>query len=227
MFDRTGDRGARQPRQAGTHGTRYVAMPGPFDRSKPERVREKPSPFWWLGWVPAIVLAVLFLQLLYVAGRVAIVPVLASLALAYLAQPTGRTDSRRAALSRTVASLAALLVVGLAGFVFLVFVIPDLWEEVVVAAQGLMSHFTEDSARPAPCHAPALLPPSSTGSSASASSSSCEIPPSSSAFPPRGSRARSPASSPPPLRRSTCCLSRSSSSTFWRVSAAGGARSRI
>jgi predicted PurR-regulated permease PerM len=120
-------------------------MPGPFDRGKPGTVQEKPSPFWWLGWVPAVVLAVLLLQLLYVAGRVAIVPVLASLALAYLLHPLVERFEARG-LSRTVASLAALFVVALAGSVFLVFVIPDLWEEVVVAAQGLMSHFTEDSA---------------------------------------------------------------------------------
>ena len=116
-----------------------------FDRNKPVPLQERPSPFWWLGWVPAVVLAVLFLQLLYVAGRVAIVPVLASLALAYLLNPLVEKFEAHG-LSRTVASLASLVVVASAGFIFLVFVIPDLWEEVVVAAQGLMSHFTEDSA---------------------------------------------------------------------------------
>jgi predicted PurR-regulated permease PerM len=95
--------------------------------------------------VPAIVLAVLFLQLLFVAGRVALVPVLASFALAYLLNPLVERFETRG-LSRTVASLAALLVVGLAGFIFLVFIIPDLWEEIVVAVQGLMSHFTEENA---------------------------------------------------------------------------------
>jgi len=111
-------------------------MPGPL---------ELRSPFWWLRWVPAVVLAVLLLQLLYVAGRVAIVPVLASFALAYLVNPLVERFETRG-LSRKVASIAALLVVGLTGFVFLVFVIPDLWEQVVVAVQGLMSHFTEQNA---------------------------------------------------------------------------------
>ena len=122
-------------------------MPGPgtSDRSKPVRVQETHSPFWWLGWVPTIVLAVLFLQLLFVAGRVALVPVLASFALAYLVNPLVERFETRG-LSRTVASLAALLIVGSAGFIFLVFVIPDLWEEIVVAVQGLMSHFTEENA---------------------------------------------------------------------------------
>ena len=111
-------------------------MPGPL---------ELRSPFWWLRWVPAVVLTVLLLQLLYVAGRVAIVPVLASFALAYLLNPLVERFETHG-LSRTVASIAALLVVGLMGFVFLIFVIPDLWEQVVVAVQGLMSHFTEQNA---------------------------------------------------------------------------------
>jgi predicted PurR-regulated permease PerM len=34
----------------------------------------------------------------------------------------------------------------LAGFIFLVFIIPDLWQEIIVAVQGLMSHFTEENA---------------------------------------------------------------------------------
>ena len=105
-------------------------MPGPL---------ELRSPFWWLRWVPAVVLTVLLLQLLYVAARVAIVPVLASIALAYFVNPLVERFETRG-LSRTVASIAALLVVGLMGFVFLVFVIPDLWAQVVVAVQGLMSH---------------------------------------------------------------------------------------
>jgi hypothetical protein len=88
-------------------------------------------------------------QLLYVAGRVAVVPVLASFALAYLVNPLVERFETRG-LSRTVASIAALLVVGLMGFVFLVFVIPDLWAQVVVAVR---SHEPRSRAlRLAPAH---------------------------------------------------------------------------
>jgi predicted PurR-regulated permease PerM len=63
-------------------------MLGSLDRRNPVPVLIEPrSPFWWLRWVPAVVLTVLLLQLFYVAGRVAIVPVLASFALAYLLNP--------------------------------------------------------------------------------------------------------------------------------------------
>jgi predicted PurR-regulated permease PerM len=99
--------------------------------------------------VPAVVLAVRMPQLLYVAGRVAVVPVLASFALAYLVNPLVERFETRG-LSRTVASIAALLVVGLMGFVFLVFVIPDLWAQVVVAVR---SHEPRSRAlRLAPAH---------------------------------------------------------------------------
>ena len=48
---------------------------------------EDQSPFWWFRWVPTIVISALILYFLYVVGSVAIVPVLASFALAYLLNP--------------------------------------------------------------------------------------------------------------------------------------------
>ena len=46
------------------------------------KLPEEKSPFAWLRWVPTVVMSVLILYFLYVVGRVAIVPVLASFALA-------------------------------------------------------------------------------------------------------------------------------------------------
>ena len=196
-------------------------MPGPFDCGKLGPVQERPSHFGGLDGYPR--------SLSPCCSSSCSMSQVGSRSCPCSPRSPSRicsthwsNDSRRAACRRR-SPLAALFVVALAGFVFSVFVIPDLWEEVVVAAQGLMSHFTEDTARSGTEPRSGAMLPSSTGSSASASSGSCEIPPASSAFPLRVP----PASSPPPLRRSTCCLSRSSSSTFWRVSAAGGARSRI
>ena len=55
-------------------------------RSK-KKVAEERSPFWWLRWVPTVVISFLVIYFLYVVGRVAIVPVFASFALAYLLNP--------------------------------------------------------------------------------------------------------------------------------------------
>ena len=45
------------------------------------------SPFWWFRWVPTVVVSAFVIYFLYVIGSVAIVPVLASVALAYLLNP--------------------------------------------------------------------------------------------------------------------------------------------
>ena len=49
----------------------------------PEPPRER-SPFWWLRWVPTVILTIIVLYLLYILGSVALIPVLASFAMAYL-----------------------------------------------------------------------------------------------------------------------------------------------
>jgi hypothetical protein len=74
------------------------------DSSKNAWFNKKPpeerSPFWWLRWVPTVVVSVAVLYFLYVVGSVAIVPVLASFALAYLFNPIVYQAEKRG-LSRT------------------------------------------------------------------------------------------------------------------------------
>ncbi|MGI8566040.1 MAG: AI-2E family transporter, partial [Pyrinomonadaceae bacterium] len=110
--------------------------------SKPPDER---SPFWWLRWVPTVVLSVLIVYFLYVVGRVAIIPVLASFALAYLLNPIVHQGEKRG-LSRTMAALVAILVVTLAITAFLAFVIPDLWAESSDASQKIARNFTPENA---------------------------------------------------------------------------------
>jgi predicted PurR-regulated permease PerM len=106
---------------------------------------EPRSPFWWLRWVPAIVFTVLLLDLVYVVGRLALVPVLASFALAYLLHPMVYHMERRG-LSRPLAALAALLIVTLAAVGLLIFIIPGLWEQSIAVGQHLMAYFTPENA---------------------------------------------------------------------------------
>ena len=77
------------------------------------RPAEERSPFWWFRWVPTVVLSVLVLYFLYVVGSVVIVPVLASVALAYLLNPIV-VRFQMWGLSRVTASLVAIVVVSLA-----------------------------------------------------------------------------------------------------------------
>jgi predicted PurR-regulated permease PerM len=103
------------------------------------------SPFWWFRWVPAVLFVVLIVHFVYVIGRLAIVPVLASFALAYLLNPLMLHGQKRG-LSRPIAAALALLVVALAGIALLAFVLPDLWEQAAAATQKLLGAFTPESA---------------------------------------------------------------------------------
>lgn len=105
---------------------------------------ERP-PFWWLRWVPAVILIILTLDLLYIVGSVAIVPVLASFAFAYILNPLVSYLGKRG-VSRAVAAFVALLLVSLAAIGFLTFVIPDLWEQSISAGQKVMTYMTPENA---------------------------------------------------------------------------------
>jgi predicted PurR-regulated permease PerM len=116
-------------------------------RAIPVAVEERP-PFWWLRWVPAFVLTVATLWFFYVIGRVAIVPVLASFAIAYVVNPVVESFERRG-FSRPIAALAAIVVVSLALAGFLWFVIPDLWTEAVRASDAILHNLTPENAQKA------------------------------------------------------------------------------
>ena len=111
-------------------------------KSKPPEER---SPFWWLRWVPTVVVSVLILYFLYVVGSVAIVPVFASFALAYLLNPIVQAGVRRG-LSRTISAIAAILLVSLAIGTFMAYVVPDLWAESTRAGEKIADNFTPENA---------------------------------------------------------------------------------
>ena len=106
---------------------------------------ERP-PFWWIRWVPTTLFFLFVLYLGYVVGRVAVVPVLASAALAYVLNPIVEIFERRG-FSRLWAALLALLVVTAAVAAFLWFVVPDLWDQSVKAGESIMRAFTEQNAQ--------------------------------------------------------------------------------
>jgi predicted PurR-regulated permease PerM len=103
------------------------------------------SPFWWLRWVPAVIFFIIVLDLLYVIGTVAIVPVLASFALAYILNPLVSFFEKRG-ISRAIAAAAALIMVTLAVMGFLTFIIPDLWDQSISAGQKVMTYMTPENA---------------------------------------------------------------------------------
>lgn len=109
-------------------------------------VHSERPPFWWIRWVPTVLLVLLAGYLVYVIGRVAVIPVLASLALAYVLHPLAEMFERRG-FSRLVASFLALLLVSLGALLFLWFVLPDLWKQSVEASERILRAFTEENAQ--------------------------------------------------------------------------------
>ena len=75
----------------------------------------------------------------------AVVPVLASFALAYLLNPIVYHLEQRG-LSRPVGALGALLIVTLVAVGFLLFIIPGLWEQSIAVGKNLMAYFTPQNA---------------------------------------------------------------------------------
>ena len=104
------------------------------------------SHFWWVRWVPAVIFLIVVADLVYIIGTVAIVPVLASFALAYILNPLVTFFENRG-ISRAIAAAAALIIVTLAVMGFLTFIIPDLWDESISAGQKVMTYMTPDNAR--------------------------------------------------------------------------------
>ena len=104
------------------------------------------SPFWWLRWVPAFIFIILILDLLYIVGSVAIVPVLASFFLAYLLNPLVQAGEKRG-ISRPVSAVLAMVVVLIVLVGFLSFVLPDLIEQGARSGNKILSYFTEESAK--------------------------------------------------------------------------------
>jgi predicted PurR-regulated permease PerM len=89
-----------------------------------------PGPLEWMRWVPAFALFVAVVALLLVGGRIILVPLLSSLALAYLLEPGVEWLERRG-WSRTTSVLLTLAGATLATFVVLVFLLPGIWGQFV------------------------------------------------------------------------------------------------
>jgi len=103
------------------------------------------SPFWWLRWVPTVIVSVIAVYFLYVVGSVVIVPVMASFALAYLLNPLVHQGEKRG-LSRVVSAILAILLVTVVIAAFLAYVVPDLWAESAKAGTKIAEHFTPENA---------------------------------------------------------------------------------
>ncbi len=103
------------------------------------------SPFWWFRWVPTVVVSAIILYILYVVGSVVVIPVLASVALAYLLNPLVVQLEKRG-MSRVIAAAAALILVIAAITAFFAYIVPDLWTQGSRAGAQVIESFTPENA---------------------------------------------------------------------------------
>lgn len=92
--------------------------------------QERSGPLEWMRWIPAFLLLSLIGAVLLIGGRIILVPLLCSLALAYLLEPVVEWFEQRGR-SRTTAVLLTLAAATLATIIVLVFLLPGIWEQLL------------------------------------------------------------------------------------------------
>ncbi|MBI1763772.1 MAG: AI-2E family transporter [Acidobacteria bacterium] len=117
------------------------------------------NPLEWLRWVPAMAVALLALLLLAICGGVIFLPMLCAIALAYLLAPYVKRFEQRG-WSRANASVLCLILTGLLFALALIFILPNIWEQLGNAYQRALMLFTNrEKAAPLLSKLKQTLPP--------------------------------------------------------------------
>ena len=87
------------------------------------------APIEWMRWIPAALLATAFLIFAVISGRIILVPILVSVAVAYLLAPVVGWFERRG-WSRSSSAVLAITAISLAVVLVLIFVLPGLWKQI-------------------------------------------------------------------------------------------------
>src|SRR5687768_8210166 len=117
-----------------------------MDQTDQTRTAGWRSPFWWFRWVPTAVISILVLYILFEVGSVVILPVLASVAFAYLLNPIVRTFERFG-VSRSISAFIAIVTISLATAAFLSYVVPEMWTQGSRAGRVVVDSFTPENAK--------------------------------------------------------------------------------
>jgi len=100
------------------------------DRLDPRVEPAAVSPISWMRWIPAALVVLVGGGLVLFGARIVLVPLLASVALAYLLAPLASWFERRG-WSRTTASLLTVTGVALVVALALIFLVPSIWEQLL------------------------------------------------------------------------------------------------
>lgn len=86
------------------------------------------TPIEWMRWIPVALLAIAFIAFVFVSGRIVLVPMLISVALAYMLAPLVSWFERRG-WSRSASTLLGITAASLMVVLVLIFVIPSVWNQ--------------------------------------------------------------------------------------------------
>lgn len=107
-------------------------QPSPAEQSASQNPLHSQNPLRWMRWIPATVVLLVVSWLLLVSIRIILVPLLASIALAYLLTPLVNRIERRGS-SRMTAVIATFSASALALTLLLLFVLPAIWHQVGIS----------------------------------------------------------------------------------------------
>ncbi len=110
----------------------------------PEKI-DRLTPIEWMRWIPAALLAIVFLLFVFVSGRIVLVPMLISIAMAYMLAPVVRWFERRG-WSRSSSTLLGITTASLMVVLALIFVIPSVWKQ-LNQSYGQVQALVQDNAR--------------------------------------------------------------------------------
>ncbi len=94
------------------------------------------NPLDWMRWIPALVLVIIVTAALFIGSQVILLPLLSSLALAYMLEPVVEWFERRGS-SRSTAVLLTLTVASLTAILVLLFLLPSVWDQLVKSYEKL------------------------------------------------------------------------------------------
>ncbi len=105
---------------------------------------EERGPIEWMRWVPAIILAIIFLIAIFIGIRIILVPLLCSLALAYLLAPVVNWFERRG-WSRISSALLGMTAATVILVLILIFIVPGVWAQLMKTYELAKLMFSDTS----------------------------------------------------------------------------------
>jgi predicted PurR-regulated permease PerM len=105
---------------------------------------EERGPIEWMRWIPGLILAIVFLIAVFISIRIILVPLLCSLALAYLLAPVVNWFERRG-WSRISSVLLGMTAATVILVLVLIFVVPGVWGQLMKTYELAKAMFSDTS----------------------------------------------------------------------------------